>query len=202
MAVRVALVPPLTMPSGVYWLMIQASGQLSSGPWAPPLTVAGQSVTGNGKQRTGLSSPTWGPTNSGTVALGGRFVQGFPFKLFGTSSLPLGAITNAGLPACGSITVSVAGAPVVGGFIRTDLHGVTGIGVVGYGFATVLHACGCTLGHDWTVAIIGSGASLIIPTSNTICGLGFGIQGADLGGIGGCGSPMLSLTETMNVSIQ
>ncbi len=42
----------LTLPSGDYWLEWSAAGSLGSGPWAPPITIVGQPVTGNARQYT------------------------------------------------------------------------------------------------------------------------------------------------------
>lgn len=68
----------LALAAGTYWLAWQADGTLSSGPWAPPITILGQTTTGNGLQYT-LSSGAWGPANdSGTLTQ-----QGFPFILEG-----------------------------------------------------------------------------------------------------------------------
>ena len=48
----------LNLPAGTYWADFDLSGSLGSGPWAPPLTTAGQTVTGNGMQSDGT---TWTP---------------------------------------------------------------------------------------------------------------------------------------------
>ncbi|MCZ7650022.1 MAG: hypothetical protein M5U13_02190 [Thermoanaerobaculia bacterium] len=68
----------LVLPAGSYWLAWQADGTLASGPWAPPVTILGQTTTGNGLQDLG-NAGTWGPANdSGTLTQ-----QGFPFILEG-----------------------------------------------------------------------------------------------------------------------
>jgi hypothetical protein len=59
---------------GVYWLDWQTGGTLGSGPWAPPITIVGQTVTGDALQ---LLSGVWGP------ALDGTFAQGMPFIVRG-----------------------------------------------------------------------------------------------------------------------
>ena len=56
---------------GTYWLDWMASGSLSSGPYAPPITILGQTTTGNGIQYT----TTW------AAALDGDDQQGFPFVI-------------------------------------------------------------------------------------------------------------------------
>ncbi|MBN1921455.1 MAG: S8 family serine peptidase [Anaerolineae bacterium] len=67
------------LPAGTYWLAWQADGTLASGPWAPPITILGQTTTGNGLQYLS-SSGAWGPANdSGTMTQ-----QGFPLVLEGS----------------------------------------------------------------------------------------------------------------------
>jgi len=60
---------------GTYWLDWMVDGTLTSGPWAPPISIIGQTTTGNGMQYTG----SWDPvidTGTGTQ-------QGFPFVVQG-----------------------------------------------------------------------------------------------------------------------
>ncbi|MCL4263291.1 MAG: DUF4397 domain-containing protein [Anaerolineae bacterium] len=71
----------LSLPPGTYWLDWQSDGTLASGPWAPPVTVNGQTTTGNGLQSLTDNGVTWGPANdSGTLTQ-----QGFPFLIMGSS---------------------------------------------------------------------------------------------------------------------
>ncbi len=61
---------------GTYWVDYQAEGSLTSGPWAPPITINGLNVTGNALQMT---STGWAPANdSGTLTQ-----QGLPFIIYG-----------------------------------------------------------------------------------------------------------------------
>lgn len=72
------------LPAGTYWLDWQLSGSLASGPWAPPITITGQNITGNARQYVGSSS-SWviaEDNGSGTPA------QGFPFVLIGNPIAP------------------------------------------------------------------------------------------------------------------
>jgi hypothetical protein len=63
------------LPAGTYWLDWQSDGSLASGPWAPPITINGQTTTGNALQYTAA----WAPAqDSGTLT-----PQGFPFWLYG-----------------------------------------------------------------------------------------------------------------------
>jgi hypothetical protein len=65
---------PITLGPGTYWIEWQTDGTLSSGPWAPPITILGQATTGNGLQSLD-GGVTYGPAlDSGTSTQ-----QGFPF---------------------------------------------------------------------------------------------------------------------------
>jgi len=61
----------LTLTPGAYWVEFTVAGSLSSGPWAPPVTISGQPITGNAMQNTG-----------GWAEIDG---QGMPFLINGTS---------------------------------------------------------------------------------------------------------------------
>ena len=63
----------VSLGAGTYWIDWQADGSLASGPWAPPVTILGQTTTGDGLQYTGA----WAPV----LDVGG---QGFPFIVEGT----------------------------------------------------------------------------------------------------------------------
>lgn len=70
----------LTLTAGTYWIEWQTDGSLPSGPWAPPLTITGTAVTGDGLQQlnnTRIFNPAsdFGP---------GAPVQGFPFIVRGS----------------------------------------------------------------------------------------------------------------------
>jgi len=65
-----------TLPQGTYWLQWSTDGSLSSGPWAPPISILGQTTTGNALQYTSA----WGAlTDSGTLT-----PQGMPFIINGS----------------------------------------------------------------------------------------------------------------------
>jgi hypothetical protein len=67
----------LTLPSGDYWLEWSAAGSLGSGPWVPPITIVGQTVTGNARQYT--NNVAWRDAlDDGTSTQ-----QGLPFMLEG-----------------------------------------------------------------------------------------------------------------------
>jgi hypothetical protein len=73
----------LFLPQGTYWLDWQADGNDSiSGPWAPPITIDGQTTTGNALQYSNLDGTAaydWrNVEDSGTLT-----PQGFPILIEG-----------------------------------------------------------------------------------------------------------------------
>ncbi|MFI5236839.1 MAG: hypothetical protein ACHQLA_02755, partial [Ignavibacteriales bacterium] len=65
----------VTLAAGTYWVQWMTNGTLASGPWAPPITIQGQTNTGNGKQNL---AGVWGN------ALDTTFPQGLPFIVYGS----------------------------------------------------------------------------------------------------------------------
>ncbi len=74
----------LHLNAGTYWVAWQADGSLSSGPWAPPITINGQTVTGNGLQSLD-SLATWSNVSDGSS----NGQQGFPFVIYGPEPVPI-----------------------------------------------------------------------------------------------------------------
>jgi N-acetylneuraminic acid mutarotase len=69
----------VTLPPGTYWIDWMTDGSLASGPWAPPITILGQTTTGNGLQYQS-SLPGWvAALDSGTLTQ-----QDMPFIIEGT----------------------------------------------------------------------------------------------------------------------
>jgi len=67
------------LPAGTYWVDWQVGGTLSSGPWAPPISIVGQTTTGDAWQYT---VDGWAPLMDETYA------QGLPFIIEGTTTPP------------------------------------------------------------------------------------------------------------------
>jgi N-acetylneuraminic acid mutarotase len=66
------------LPPGTYWIDWMTDGSLASGPWVPPITILGETTTGNALQYT-TSSGVWVPAlDSGTATQ-----QGMPFIIEG-----------------------------------------------------------------------------------------------------------------------
>jgi len=77
---RLVAVPTgLSLPAGEYWIEWAATGSLSSGPWAPPITIPGQFDTGNALQFT-TTAGAWAPIVDGTNP------KGLPFMIYGTGA--------------------------------------------------------------------------------------------------------------------
>jgi hypothetical protein len=70
---------PLQLTSGTYYIAWRTDGTLSSGPWAPPVTIDGMSTTGNGLQS--LAGAAYNPALDG----GTSTQQGFPFIIEGST---------------------------------------------------------------------------------------------------------------------
>jgi hypothetical protein len=64
------------LPAGTYWIQFAATGSAASGPWCPPITIAGQLITGDALQKT-TTNPNWAP------ALNGTSQNGAPFTVYG-----------------------------------------------------------------------------------------------------------------------
>ena len=74
----------ITLPAGTYWLDWQTGGTLASGPWAPPVSILGQTAKpgANGLQYD-PTAMTWNSlTDTGAGA-----VQDLPFIIEGTSAV-------------------------------------------------------------------------------------------------------------------
>lgn len=80
----------VTLDAGTYWLDWQTDGSLGSGPWAPPITINGQTTTGNGMQSLG-GAPFAALTDSGTLTQ-----QGLPFIINGMLACNITDIALAG----------------------------------------------------------------------------------------------------------
>ncbi|HZK06925.1 MAG TPA: GEVED domain-containing protein, partial [Bacteroidales bacterium] len=90
----------LTLSPGTYWVEMQMGGTAASGPWAHPITIVGQTNTGNSIQKT---STGWAPLEDVGP-------QGLPFIITGTGTVApwLTASPVSGtIPAGGSIPINV-----------------------------------------------------------------------------------------------
>jgi hypothetical protein len=67
-----------TLSPGDYWVEWYTDGTLTSGPWVPPISILGQTSTGNALQFLGTTL-TW------QALVDGVNPQGLPFKVYGTA---------------------------------------------------------------------------------------------------------------------
>lgn len=104
---------------------------------------------------------------------------------------------------CGPTTITGTGTGALGSSVTTVLGGVVGVPFLGYGFAIGASplCASCTLGHEWAALQFGGSSTLVLPTDPSFTGLSIGIQGADLLGVGGCAAPLVTLTDTLVVTI-
>lgn len=126
-----------------------------------------------------------------------------PGNLLGLAYLPGGNGSVQRLPHhCGSASIVAAGTTDPGGALTFWLDGTTGAPFVGFGsLPTATPFCGCTIGHEWALAISGTSTSFHIPGSAGLIGLQVAMQGLDLFGSGGCADPAIVLTDTMVLTI-
>jgi hypothetical protein len=68
----------LVLEAGSYWVEYTLDGSLASGPWAPPITITGETTTGNAKQ---LTSTGW----ADLLDTGTSTQQGLPLLINGTA---------------------------------------------------------------------------------------------------------------------
>jgi hypothetical protein len=86
---------PVSLSPGHYWVEWACTGTLASGPWAPPIAILGQAVTGNALQYN-ISTMTWAPILDGST---GAPAQGLPFIIEGEIPSPVEAATWGGIKA-------------------------------------------------------------------------------------------------------
>lgn len=74
------------LDQGTYWLVWQLDGSLASGPWGPPITINGQSSTGNALQ-SGDGITFFAMEDSGQQ-------QGAPFLVYGSAAATTVPVSN------------------------------------------------------------------------------------------------------------
>jgi hypothetical protein len=112
-----------------------------------------------------------------------------------------GSLTRA-VHGCGVTTIASTGHPSIGSTIQTTVGATTGLPLVGFGLTSVgVPFCGCTIGHEWSVAAAAVTVPLVIPAAPTLVGAQVYIQGMDFLGATGCPAPQLTLTDTITLTI-
>ncbi|MER2600278.1 MAG: proprotein convertase P-domain-containing protein, partial [Caldilineales bacterium] len=115
----------MMLPAGTYWLDWQTGGTLASGPWAPPVSILGQ--TGKpGANAMQFDGAAWVPVEdtgaSGTAA----YPQDFPFLVEGTPAVAGNCQLPSDIPwltvsPLNGVTAPGATTPVTLGFDATGL---------------------------------------------------------------------------------
>jgi hypothetical protein len=101
------------LPPGEYWWDWNTDGSLSSGPWAPPISILGEITTGDAMQSLD-NGATWAPLeDSGTFT-----VQGLPFWMYG--SIPGGEQTMHVGGIEGFFSLDFMGRPVLRMFVLAE----------------------------------------------------------------------------------
>jgi hypothetical protein len=186
----------LNLAAGTYWIDWQTTGSLASGPWAPPISIIGQAVTGNGQQFTGNTS-AWAPAVDGGT---GTPAQGLPFLLLGPvgtptlslsgTSIDFGSVVS-GQTGSGSITLSNTGTAnlsVTALTAPTAPFALTG-GTCGATPITLAPAASCTLTYSFSPTSASPSNQSIAVTSNG-GNPSFSLQGT------GVGAPVAALSAS------
>jgi hypothetical protein len=208
--IRCALPSPIVLGPGTYWITYSLTGTIASGPWIAPVTILNALNSGNGKQFQGGTGIWVTVENCQTTGCGNG--SAFPFRLYGSGQVP-GSITD-GVVGCAAATLSVEGAPVLGGVLRVEMRNLTptpNIPVLGFDFAPVsVPVCFngtvfCTAGHFWSFAFAFQTAmTLSVPMNPGLKGVTLACQGAEFSGVGACASPSptIAFTNSRNVTLQ
>ena len=186
----------LNLAAGTYWIDWQTTGSLASGPWAPPISIIGQAVTGNGQQFTGGTSAWAAAVDGGT----GTPAQGLPFLLLGPvgtptlslsgTSIDFGSVVS-GQTGSGSITLSNTGTAnlsVTALTAPTAPFALTG-GTCGATPITLAPAASCTLTYSFSPTSASPSNQSIAVTSNG-GNPSFSLQGT------GVGAPVAALSAS------
>lgn len=106
---------------------------------------------------------------------------------------------------CGGVTLGVSGSASIGGSLTATVGnhspGLPFLGIGTAPFCFVNYCPGCTIGHNWLVALFGTSATVAIPNDPAYVGLQLGFQGIGLLTPGGCSGPDLSFSPTVAVTI-
>ncbi len=79
-----------TLSPGTYWFVWSTEGTLVSGPWTPPITINGQTTTGDALQYAVVADTGWAAMLDGTSLT----PQGLPFLIYGAALSDTGGAVN------------------------------------------------------------------------------------------------------------
>jgi uncharacterized repeat protein (TIGR01451 family) len=140
------------LPAGTYWLDWQTGGSLASGPWAPPVSILGQTSKpgANALQFTGA----WAPARDGGT---GTVQQDFPFVIQG----PTDCTMLADVP---WLSVAPTSGTTVGGSSTPITVSFNGVGLLPGTYNARL----CVTSNDPDQVVGNGGVLVVVPVSFTI----------------------------------
>ena len=186
------------LPAGIYWLDWQTGGTLSSGPWAPPVTILGQTAKpGSNGLQYNPTTATWGP------ALDGTFQQDLPFIVEGTGasgpsiSLAKTVGTDPGVCATTSAITVVAGTTVYYCYEVTNTGDVTFTAhdLVDDQLGTIFTGLSYSLAPGASVNTVQAGLSIPAVMNNTTTNTGTWTASV-------VGGPSAQATDTATVTVE
>jgi hypothetical protein len=132
------------LPAGTYWLDWQTGGTLASGPWAPPVTILGQTGKpgANGQQ---FNAGAWGPA----IDTGASAVQDFPFVIEGASAQGPSILLQKTVGTTPGVCAGTSNITVPQGTTVYYCYKVTNTGTVAFGLHTLTDS---VLGNIFTGA--------------------------------------------------
>ncbi|MBL8899369.1 MAG: hypothetical protein JNM84_17160 [Planctomycetes bacterium] len=111
-------------------------------------------------------------------------------------TVPQGSGSFQTLPnGCGTAILTPTGLPNLGAVLSFQLSGLQGAPLLWIGSPVSLPLCppaGCTLGASFDVVVAGASLQVTVPCLPTLIGSRVAIQGADIGGTGGCAAGTLA----------
>jgi len=153
----------MSLPAGDYWIAWQTDGTAASGPWAPPITINGQTTTGNGLQSTD-NGGTWNPA----LDTGSQTQQGFPFVIEGTVTIPASLVMTKTVGTDPAVCATTDEIAVVEGTDVYYCYQMENTGDVTLTYHTVTDSeLGVLLGPDF-VANVGPGSVVYFTETTSI----------------------------------
>lgn len=177
----------VALTAGTYWIDWSFIGTLASGPWQPPITILGETTTGNGLQYTDVSGAWNDALDTATSAQ-----QGLPFRLLGSSIVPAADVgLSTGALAFGSVNVGASGTQSVtftntgtaaGSFSWTAVAAPFALqsSSCGPSPASLAAGAGCTLTYTFSPATPGAAAQQSVTVQVDALSASFTLDGVGL----------------------
>lgn len=202
-AIRVTLPNTLVLQPGNYWFGWRAKTAVGTGSFAAiPLTTINVGPTGDALHLTNY----WSHVLSGSIFGPNQFPQGFPFKFYGTPTHALGTISNVG-GGCSTANLTVAGAPVPGGYVHAEVDSAPGITAIAFPSTpptVMLPGCSCTVGSSLLALHLGDTVTFALPLDGALYGASIFVQGVSIDPAAACSLPgllTLDVTDAFEVRL-